>query len=54
MYSGKIHFRIVQIMEEDKWITFTGYKEEPTDEDSDEGLWNIMEDKYINITFSKE
>lgn len=54
MYSGKIHFRIVQIMEEDKWIVFTGYKEEPTDKDSDEGLWDISEDKYINITFSEE
>lgn len=54
MYSGKIHFRVVQIMEEDKWIVFTGYKEEPTDKDSDEGLWDISEDKYINITFSEE
>jgi len=54
MYSGKIHFRIVKIMEEDKWIVFTGYKEEPTDKDSDEGLWDISEDKYINITFSEE
>jgi len=52
MYSGKIHFRVVKIMEEDKWIVFTGYKEEPTDKDSDEGLWDISEDKYINITFS--
>lgn len=54
MYSGKIHFRVVQIMKEDKWIVFTGYKEEPTDKDSDEGLWDISEDKYINITFSEE
>ena len=52
MYSGKIHFRVVKIMEEDKWIVFTGYKEEPTDKDSDEGLWDITEDKYINISFS--
>ncbi len=54
MYSGKIHFRVVKIMDEDKWIVFTGYKEEPTDKDSDEGLWNITEDKYINITFSEK
>ena len=39
-------------MEENKWIVFTGYKEEPTDKDSDEGLWDITEDKYINISFS--
>ena len=54
MYKGKFHVRVVPIMNEDKWIAWTGYETKPTDKDSDEGLWNIQEDKYKNITYSNK
>jgi|TARA_R100000482_G_scaffold124807_1_gene79155 ATP-dependent DNA ligase len=54
MYQGKFHIRVVPIMEEDKWVAWTGYETKPTDKDSDDGLWDIEQDKYKNITFSNE
>ena len=54
MYQGKFHIRVVPIMNEDKWVAWTGYETKPTDKDSDEGLWDINQDKYRSITFSNE
>ena len=52
MYDGKIHFRVVPIKEERKWIVFTGFKTKPTSKSSDEGLVNIYDDKYKKLKFS--
>lgn len=52
MYKGKFHIRVVPVMGEDKWIAWTGYETKPTDKDSDEGMWNLDQDKYKSITFS--
>ena len=30
------------------WISFTGYETKPAPEDSDEGLVNIYEDKFMD------
>tara|TARA_R100001163_G_C5067718_1_gene207079 strand:- start:423 stop:2933 length:2511 start_codon:yes stop_codon:yes gene_type:complete len=54
MYQGKFHIRIVPINDEDKWVAWTGYETKPTDKDSDDGLWNIKQDKYNSITFSDD
>jgi len=54
MYKGKLHLRVVPIMGEDKWIAWTGYETKPTDKDSDDGMWNLDQDKYKSITFSDE
>ena len=52
MYNGKIHFRVVPIKDERKWIAFTGFKTKPTPKSSDEGLLNIYDDKYKKLKFS--
>jgi hypothetical protein len=54
MYKGKLHLRVVQMMGEDKWIAWTGYETKPTDKDSDDGMWNLDQDKYKSITFSNK
>jgi ATP-dependent DNA ligase len=54
MYKGKFHIRVVPIMGEDKWIAWTGYETKPTDKDSDDGMWNLDQDKYKSITFSND
>jgi len=54
MYKGKFHIRVVPIKGEDKWIAWTGYETKPTDKDSDDGMWNLDQDKYKSITFSNE
>ena len=52
MYDGKIHFRVVPIKDERKWVVWTGYKTKPTPKSSDEGLLNIYDDKYKKLKFS--
>jgi len=52
MYDGKIHFRVVPIKDERKWVVWTGYKTKPTPKSSDEGLVNIYDDKYKKLKFS--
>jgi hypothetical protein len=52
MYDGKIHFRVVPIKDERKWIVWTGYKTKQTPKSSDEGLVNIYDDKYGKLKFS--
>ena len=47
--KSKLHFRYVEAFDDQKmWIAFTGYKQEPAPEDSDEGLVNIYEDKFAD------
>jgi len=52
MYNGKFHFRVVPIDDENKWVAWTGYETKPTDESSDEDMWNIEADKHKSITYS--
>ena len=54
MYKGKFHLRVVPIMDEDKWVAWTGYETKPTDKDSDDGMWNLSQDKHKNITYSND
>ena len=32
------------------WLAWTGFKQKPADKESDEGLWNIYEDKYSKLS----
>ena len=51
LHEGKLHFRVVPIAGELQWIAWTGYKQDPTDPTSDEGLWDIEQDRHKNITY---
>jgi len=53
LHKGKMHFRIVTMAGNLKWITWTGYEQEPTPSSSDEGLWDINEDRHKNITYTE-
>lgn len=53
LHKGKMHFRIVTMGGNLKWITWTGYEQEPTLESSDEGLWDITQDRHKSITYSE-
>ena len=48
-FETKLHFRVVDYEGEKVWIAFTGYEQKPVDKDTDDGLWNIYEDKYRTI-----
>ena len=51
MYKGKFHLRVVPIDDKDTWVAWTGYETKPTDKDSDEGMWNITQDKFKSIKY---
>ena len=51
MYKGKFHVRIVPIKGEDKWVSWTGYEDKPTDPSSDKDMWNIAADKYKSVSY---
>ena len=50
-FESKLHFRVVPIEGKKYWIAFTSVKQAPVDSKSDDGVWNIYEDKHQNLTF---
>jgi len=53
MHKGKMHFRIVPVENENKWLTWTGYEQTPADSDSDKGVWDIDIDRYKGIKYTE-
>jgi hypothetical protein len=49
-FETRMHFRVVPIDDEDKWIVWTGYKQQMLQDDEDKGVWDITEDRYKNLT----
>tara|TARA_A100001201_G_scaffold143092_1_gene143310 strand:- start:1600 stop:4128 length:2529 start_codon:yes stop_codon:yes gene_type:complete len=50
-FETRIHFRVVPIEEQNRWIAWTGKKQEMLDPEDDEGVWIISEDKYADLEF---
>jgi hypothetical protein len=36
------------------WLAWTGFKQTPADKDNDEGIWNIYEDRFNELTIPQE
>ena len=53
MYKGKFHLRVVPIDDKKSWVAWTGYETKPTDADSDEGMWNIEQDKNNTLKYTE-
>jgi len=53
-FETKIHFRVVEDGDKPMWIVWTGYEQKPVDKDTDEGIWNIYEDKYKGLKYRKD
>ena len=48
-FETKLHLRVIPIDNKPMWLAWTGYKQEPADTDTDEGKWNIYEDRYNKL-----
>ena len=48
-FNTRLHFRVVPIKDEDKWIVWTGFKQEMLDSKEDEGIWDIAEDRHKKL-----
>lgn len=53
-FETKIHFRVVPVEGKDMWLAWTGYEQKPVDKDTDEGIWNIYEDKFKDLKYTKQ
>jgi len=51
-FSSKLHFRVLPVKGADYWLAFTGIQIKPVDEKSDEGVWDVYNDKYKSLSFS--
>jgi len=49
-FETKMHIRVIPIDNKPMWLAWTGYKQEPADTDTDEGKWNIYEDRYNKLS----
>ena len=48
-FDTKMHFRVIPVDEQKMWLAWTGYEQKPVDKDTDEGIWNIYKDKYVDL-----
>ena len=50
-FETKLHIRVLPVKGKKMWLAWTGYKQEPADQEDDKGIWNIYEDNFsiINI-----
>ena len=48
-FETKLHFRVVETKGEKMWIAWTGYEQKPVDKSTDEGVWNIYNDKFKDL-----
>ena len=48
-FDTRLHFRVVPVKEQDKWLVWTGYKQEMLNSKEDEGIWDIREDRFKKL-----
>ena len=51
-FKTRLHFRVVPVKGEDKWLVWTGYKQKMLDTNEDAGIWDISEDRHKNLGMS--
>ena len=49
-FETRLHFRVVPVDEQNKWLAWTGYKQTMLDDEEDEGLWDIYNDRHKKLT----
>ena len=53
-FKTRLHFRVVPVNEQKKWIVWTGYKQKMLDKEDDEDLWDINQDRFKKLTMQIE
>ena len=46
-FETKLHFRILPVDKKEMWLCWTGYRQEPADQEGDKGVWNINKDTFF-------
>ena len=48
-FQTKLHVRVIPVKGNKMWLAWTGFKQKPADQEGDEGIWNIYEDKFSSM-----
>jgi len=48
-FKTRLHFRVVPVKDEDKWVVWTGFKQTMLDSKEDEGIWDIANDRHKKL-----
>ena len=49
-FDTRLHFRVVPIDGKKSWVAFTSVKPERVDSNTDDGIWDIRQDKHNKLT----
>ena len=53
-FETKLHIRVLPVQGKKMWLAWTGFEQEPVEKDTDDGIWNIYEDKSSSIVIPRE
>jgi len=53
-FETKLHIRVLPVKDKKMWLAWTGFKQKPAKKDDDEGIWNIYEDRFNELTIPNE
>ena len=48
-FDTKFHVRVIPVEGKDRWLAWTGIEQTPVDPETDDGLWDIREDKDFKL-----
>ena len=52
-FETRFHVRVIPIDGKDVWLAWTGIKQEMVEPESDEGIWDITQDKNASLTYEE-
>ena len=50
-FDTKLHLRVVELKGQKQWIAFSSFVKEPVEPSTDDGIWDIREDKNKDLSF---
>ena len=51
-FDTKLHLRVVPLKNQKQWVAFSSFVKEPVEPKSDDGIWDINEDKNKSLSFT--
>jgi len=51
-FDTKLHLRVIPLKGQKQWLAFTSFEDEPVEPKTDDGIWDIREDKNKDLSFT--
>ena len=52
-FETKFHVRVIPVKGKDMWLAWTGVETEPVNPETDDGIWDIREDKKSKLVLKE-